>query len=150
MPVTDNNCLMNKLCHHVEKEFEGFVYKRISEKDDFDYTILMSKNVMCDMSLHDTINNLIKSYNSTADYQIRNKTTNKDDNEKERISMLEFYKNEIETIIKENKYNRNIFINTFIHIIYSNKKQSKQLLWDIFSEEIIDNLIEVNKCDQNL
>ena len=40
-PVSDNNCVMNRLCHMVEKEFEGYL-PSIIHNSDFDYTILKS------------------------------------------------------------------------------------------------------------
>ena len=140
MPVTDNNCIMNRLCHMVEKEFEGFIDKKVNETSDFDYTILKHKDIEEDESVDEYIISLIKDYNNTSSEQIRNKTSDKDGNEKEKISTIEFYRNEINSC----DIDRKTLLNRFIEIVYTTNKSGKQLLWDVFAEDIIDNLIGGN------
>ena len=156
MPVTDNNCLMNKLCHHVEKEFEGFVYKRISEKEDFDCTVLMYKNIKIneDIKIKEFIKKEIKEYGELCRQQYSDKSfsvmLDKDSNQKNKESFSLYLKKDINKYIEQNKINKKEFINSFIEYAYTESKNGKTLLWELFSEEIIDNLIEVNKSDQNL
>lgn len=140
MPVTDNNCIMNRLCHMVEKEFDGFIEKRINETCVFDHSILKNQSVDENESMDDYIVSLIRDYNSTASEQIRNKCNDKDGNEKEKISTIEFYKNEV----SESGFDKDLLVNRFIEIAYTKNKGGKQLLWDLFSEEIIDNLVGGN------
>lgn len=43
LPVNDNSCVMNRLCHMVENEFDGYTSK-LKADSNFDYTILKSGN----------------------------------------------------------------------------------------------------------
>lgn len=137
MPVTDNNCIMNRLCHMVEKEFDGFIEKKVDGSGGFDYTILKCKDINDDGDIDDYIVSLIREYNNTASEQIKNKTIDKDDNEREKISTIEFYKNEI----RNSEIDRKQLLNRFIELAYTTNKGGRQLLWDVFAEDIIDNLI---------
>ena len=138
-PVTDNKCTMNKICHAIEEEFDG--YKKHLKSDNFDYSILKSnKDYMT--SDYNAIIRIFKEYTKEVeDFKKATKKERKEKDEiKERIKLIqeEFKK---KCIIK--CPNEEDLTNILIDLIYS-KNTTKQFAWIICGKQIIKNLLSKN------
>ena len=72
LPVSDNSSTMNKICHKIEQEFDGYI-SSVKSSSDFDYSIMKSG---AEYSKYDyaKIKQLYDEYlKRTVDFQIRSK-----------------------------------------------------------------------------
>ena len=139
LPVNDNDCVMNRLCHMVEKKFDE--YKYILKGKEFNYSILKSDNGY-KKSNYNKIYTLYKNY-------VAQKRIAQMSSDKIRRSVEE-YTNELElikkTFIKE-CYNvcssEDELCNIVVDICYSTKN-SKAFAWEMCGDQIIRNLLDKN------
>lgn len=140
MPVGINNCTMNKICRYVEKEFDGYVSNIISQCD-FDYNILKS-GVDYSRNNFTQIEKIYQNYlNLQKEYyvSIRNQNIDKDD---KNIKYQEF-KNQFKRDCYEICSNEKELCDILLDICYNSNK-SKQFVWDICGNVIIENLLDKN------
>jgi hypothetical protein len=136
-PVTDNNCVMNRLCHAVEKEFNGYVCS-LREKSTFDSTILKS-GVKYKEITKQQIDSIYKQY--LDEYQrfvIKSKQSKMDTDEVSifKTMLIENYRRKCVEICP----NEIELCDILIDLCYS-KSTSKKFVWDISGEQIVKNLL---------
>lgn len=141
MPVSNFNCIVNKICKIFEKEFDGYL-SNFKIDNDFDYSILKSS---CDYqpNLVKKIENTYKIYcDKVQKYQQQSKKErlDKDVVSDGRRLMIKAFKDDIETICPDKAQLTNIVLD----ICYKTQK-SKQFAWDICGDSIIDNLLAKNE-----
>lgn len=136
-PVSDNNSVMNRLCHMVEREFDGYIHS-LNSNIEFDYTILKS-GVEYKESTKQQIYNIYKQY--LEEYQrfvISSKQTRLDSDEVSiyKTMLLENYRRKCTEICP----NEVELCDILIDLCYS-KTNSKKFVWDISGEQIVRNLL---------
>lgn len=140
LPSSDNNCVMNRLCHLVENHFDSFV-SEIKYNSKFDYSILKS-STSYSKSNFNKIKELYRQYNDELTGITKTfKEYHIDDNEKST------------TVQCLNKTYRDKCIqacpdvdelcNIALDLCYTNEK-SKQFVWSVCGEQIIQNLLKRN------
>jgi hypothetical protein len=141
MPVGNNPCVLNKICWRVEKEFDGFINK--IKYEDFDYNILKSKHII-EVSKK-TIKEITKLYKEyiqrVNEFSISAKKARikKEDKKEQRELLKQEFKDKAYEICN-NKYE---LCNIIVDLCYKNNN-SKQFVWDIVGDVIIENLLELN------
>lgn len=136
-PVSDNNCVMNRLCHMVEKEFEGYL-PSIIHNSDFDYTILKS-GVEYKDNIKKQIIDIYKQY--VSEYQnfvISSKQTrlDSDDIVIYKANMIETYRRKCIEICP----NEVELCDIILDICYT-QDNSKKFAWDMCGDQIVRNLL---------
>lgn len=138
-PVNDNGCVMNRLCHMVEKEFED--YKTIIAKKEFDPSILKSNHGY----RKDAYNKVYMIYQS----YVKEKRLAATKSTLERRT-VEDSMNELQTI--KDEFIRKCFevcsceeelCDIIVDIVYDNKN-SKAFAWEMCGDQIIRNLLDKN------
>lgn len=140
MPVSNNNCIVNKICRIFENEFDGYL-KNYKPSDGFDYNILKS-NVQYNESLYKTIEKQYTEYCSRVQkyqQQAKKERLNDDDIAEGRSILVRSFKQACNTICPD----KDILTNIVIDICYKTNK-SKQFAWDICGDQIIKNLLQKN------
>lgn len=140
MPVGMNNCVMNRICRRFEREFDGYIAKHNNDFE-FDYTIMKSG---CEYTTtqYNAIKNLYNDHCSKMRDFVRYART-------ERVDSEEGY--EVRLMIKQNFQrdchavcvNKQQLCDIMLDICYR-KEGSKQFVWEMAGEEIIENLLNRN------
>lgn len=140
MPVGVNDCVMNRICKRFEDEFDNYIAKHGS-CDEFDYSIMKS-----DAEYTTTQFNAIVRLHSEYMKRIRDfmqfaarERIDEDENRVRRFMMVQDFVRDCLQVCSNSKQLCNILLD----ICYK-KEGSKQFVWDIASEDIIDNLIRNN------
>lgn len=136
-PVSTYNCVMNRLCHMVEKEFEGYVYRLKSK--GFDYTILK-----CGVEYsNDTKKKLKQLYSEyTKEYQLFVSSSKQSRLDSDEIIiykavMIENYRKKCSEICP----NEIELCDILLDLCYQSNK-SKKFVWDMCGKQIVKNLLE--------
>lgn len=138
-PVGDSDCIVNRMCHWYEKEFNGILAINSTE---FDYNILKC-GVDYSQSDFKKIQEIYAEYlRRTKSFQVKLKTekVDKDYCWLERHRFAEWFKSECEKVCS----NENELCDIVLDICYRTEK-SKQFAWDICGDTIIKNLLRKNK-----
>ena len=139
MPVGTNNCVMNKICKRIEEEFDGYIVKHAA--DAFDYTIMKSDVEYSQTQYYDMLR-LFNDYKSRIqDYiqSVRDERLDEDESVARRSMLAQWYRRECVSICS----NAQQMCDILLDICYR-REGSKQFVWDIASQEIIDNLLRKN------
>lgn len=139
LPTTDNECTMNKICHAIEKEFNGF--KKVLKSEGFDYSILKTKKEY-NQSEYKAISMLYKNYNLACSSFKKESSSNRISKEDKVSGLLELKK---EFLIQCSIKCPNIedLCNILIDLTYS-KEKTKQFAWDMCGKQIVYNLLAKN------
>lgn len=140
MPVSNYNCIVNKICRIIENEFDGFL-STINTDSIFDYTILKSDTNYAD-SDYKKIEKIYRRYcDSVQKYQQQSKRErlDKDDIADGRKLLITAFKQECNEICTD----YNMLTNIVLDLCYKTNK-SKQFVWDICGDLIINNLLRKN------
>lgn len=144
LPVGMHNCVMNKICFKIEKEFDSYTSKNSASKI-FDYTILRSdaeytpRQYTGIKRLYDEYRKRLISYSIFADYE---RVDNVDS--KSTISIINSeFREECDKICP----NSEALCNIILDICYS-RNSTKKFAWDMCGEQIIKNLL--NKANGNI
>ena len=143
MPLLTNNCIMNILSRYVEDtEFDNRWKK---SEESFDYKILLSgKYDIDDKKLLLSICQIIKDFNRSQrintinrDYSLEVLDDEEDVNDSIFGYLFEYYENKLIKLCS----NKEKLCDYVIFVFYNKfEKQSKSLLWNIFGEEILNNV----------
>lgn len=136
LPVTDNECTMNKICHAVENEFNGF--KKVLKSDGFDYTILKTQK-QYEASDYKAIDKLYKEYTKQVALfkeQAVKERMEKDDIKANLKVVLEDFRKQCDIKCP----NKEDLCNILIDLTYT-KEKTKQFAWDMCGRQIIENLL---------
>lgn len=138
-PVTDNGCTMNKICHAIEDEFDG--YKRVLKSDGFDYSILKTKKEY-NMLDYKAIDKLYKEYSKKIEeFKKVSKKERKDkDDVNEGIKLLQ---DEFRQKCTIRCSNEEYLCNILLDLLYKSSK-SKQFVWLMCGKQIVRNLLSKN------
>lgn len=140
MPVGINDCVMNKICRRFEQEFDGYIAKHRGEVD-FDYTILKSGQEYTTTQF-DAVSKLYKEYNQRlrdyAKYASENRVA--DD---ERLCVRELMMDNFRRECHTNCSNSQQLCDILLDVCYK-RQGSKQMVWDMATPEIIENLLAKN------
>lgn len=143
-PVSDENGVMNRLCHYVEQEFDGYV--KSVKVQDYDYKeLLVSERFGTDYIGKDKIDRIKKLFSMYKEYMqnlaIIYSTQYIDGTDKSsfKCSLNEWFKRELDDICVSIKKQCDILLK----LCYSNE-QSKRFVWSMCGEQIVKNLLEKN------
>lgn len=141
-PVFDGNCVMNRLCHMVEKEFDGYTCY-IKKNSSFDYSILK-----CDTDYsqadYNSIKKLYKEYlKEYESIRPHNHTQSQKEEFQTKLANLneQYRKKCIETCTNEYE-----LCNIVLDICYTTNK-AKNFAWEMCGSTIIDNLLKQNNYE---
>lgn len=138
MPVGLGECVMNKICWTVEKEFENIIFK-INENNNFDYSIMRSDTAYTSNEYY-SIKQIYEDYlKNIQEMLIRNK---KDKQDKysctdKLLVMEQEFKRRCDEVCPNEKVQCNIILD----LCYK-KKNTKSFVWNICDNAIINNLLE--------
>lgn len=138
MPVGMGNSLINKICWRVEDVFKNVKTNVFDKKKQFDYNIYKS-DVECDSSVVSKLTELYKAYNKELqEYTVYAKLEhiNSDEMVWKYNLLKERFKKDCDIICPNDK----VLCNTLLDICYV-KENTKQFVWDICGETIIENLL---------
>lgn len=144
MPVGDRPCTINRICWLFEKTFEG-ILKKQKVSSEFNYSILKS-NTAYSKNDYKKIEKVKAEYDdSLKTFQQLAKTErlDKDETNANRNMLILKFKAACEAICP----NARELCNILLDMCYSTNK-SKQFVWDICGETIIETLLE--KHDYNI
>lgn len=140
MPVGNNDCVMNRICRRFEQEFDGYITRHSSDTV-FDYEIMKSGQEYT-ASQYNEIMRLYIAYNRRVqDYMQYSKKERLDDDERanQRAVMIQEFKRACQEVCS----GRQQLCDILLDICYQ-KEGSKQFVWDLAGEEIIENLLRNN------
>ena len=140
IPVGYNACVVNRICWIFENEFNGYLTKKYVQPD-FDYTILKS-NVEYSRKDYNSIFKIYQEYLRRSDACHKKSRTEKIDSDgyimKKHILIQEFKKECSQICTNENE-----LCDILIDMCYKSNS-SKQFVWDICGEVILNNLLKNN------
>ncbi len=137
IPVGMGNCVINKICHRFEDEFDGYI-KKYKEVLNFDYTIMKSDvdyspsqfyNIK---SIYESYNQRLKNYMIFSSYE----RIDKYDSELELITLTEEFKTECSKICPDEK----ALCDIVLDLCYK-RSSTKKFAWDMCGDVIISNLL---------
>lgn len=140
LPVGDNPCLVNRIAWLFEDIFHDFLSEKFSKKD-FDYTILKS-GVEYSRSDYSELAKIKAEYDDEVKaYQevCKKERIDKEESSLTRSIMLMKFKAKCDEVCPDDKELCDILID----MCYSTTK-SKQFVWDMCSDTIIQNLLRKN------
>lgn len=140
MPVGDNDCVMNKICHKIEDIFDNQENDYETNKE-FDYTILKN-DLEYTKKEFEAIEEIYKQYTSEVRQYMQTSKSNKIGKDETREQREIFKEKFIEKCFEtcNNKYK---LCNIIIDLCYPNNS-SKQFVWDICSNVILETLLKNN------
>jgi len=145
MPVLINKSILNQLCWYVEDV--DFNLKYFKRNVDFDYRILMNKNIIVDTDsnlykkIYETLKKYYRIYElNSFEREIINEEFQEQEEEEidEELSILF---SEIETDLFNVCSNSQELCNYIIYIMYNKfKNKTKAIMWNICGRDIVENL----------
>lgn len=141
LPSSDNNCVMNRLCHMVENHFDGYV-SNIKQKTRFDSSILKSETryVKNDFA---KIKELYKQYNEEL-VKFMKSTKESHISDEDKTESLQCLIQTYRDLCVQTCPNEDELCNIVIDLCYTNDK-SKQFAWNMCGHTIIQNLLKKNE-----
>lgn len=145
MPVSVNNCTMNRICKAVEDEFENYNYK-VKASAKFDYHIMQHKQ-NAKYPKYTAINKIYQEYIDESSYCAiiaKKQRYDKDQIDNDYAMMIKKYQEKcIETCTDELE-----LCDILLDLCYK-KEKSKRFAWDICGDTIIENLLKLNNWEIN-
>jgi len=140
MPVGVHDCTMNRICRRFEQEFDGYIARHSGDLE-FDYCIMKSGQDYTSTQFN-TVLQLYEAYNRRIHDYMRYASKERVDEDEfvaQRSMMIQEFKSECQAACS----NRHQLCDILLDICYR-KEGSKQFVWDLASEEIIENLLQKN------
>lgn len=140
MPVGMSDCVMNRICHRFEEEFDGYIAKHSSDTE-FDYKIMKS-GTEYSQTQYNTILRLYEAYNKRVqDYMqyAKKERLDEDEHTNLRFIMIQDFRRECQIACS----NKDQLCDILLDICYQ-KEGSKQFVWDMAGDDIIDALLRNN------
>lgn len=140
IPVTDFQCVINKVCHKFEKHYDGKAGKMLTDSS-FDTHVLRS-DASYNSRIRNDIQRIYQDYvNDSNAYVIDRKGRKNNAEERQYNEELRlFYKREFIAKCHAVCSNDEELLNALIDVCYS-KKTSKLLLWDVCKEVLFERLL---------
>lgn len=140
VPVGTHDCVMNRICRRFEDEFDGYIARHNSDVE-FDYTIMKS-GAEYSQTQYNTILRLYEAYNKRVqDYMqyARKERLDEDEHTNLRFVMIQDFRRECQIACS----NKNQLCDILLDICYQ-KEGSKQFVWDMAGDDIIEALFKNN------
>ena len=140
LPVSDNGCTMNRLCHIVEESFDGFA-RNLKKSSQFDSSI-MKAGVEYSKRNYNSLKKIHTDYMHELETNAKNRNqnhTNGRDNQLFHSMLISEYTQKCITACP----NEEELCDILIDICYNTNK-SKQFVWDMCGDQIIKNLLKKN------
>ena len=139
-PAGDNPCIINRISWIFEKQFSDFLSNNPSDSD-YDFSILKS-GVEYSKKDYSEIKKIKMEYDDAVqNYKkaVKNTNIDKEEAQTSKQTMVFYFKSKCEQVCSNEKELCDILID----LCYSSNK-SKQFVWDICGETIVNNLLEKN------
>lgn len=137
MPVSNNDCVMNKICRRFEAEFDGYVGRHNAEAD-FDYTIMKS-GAEYSRTQFNAVAKLYDGYNKRLRNYVVFANCERVD-EYDTFSRMQEMRAEFEQECARVCPNRFALCDIVLDICYK-KSSTKRFAWEMCGTEIIQNLL---------
>lgn len=136
-----NPCVVNRICKIFEKEFDGYISKKIAHT--FDYSIL-KRGVDYSKKSYQEVLKIYKDYQSKCEALQKKSKTEKHGNsdieiQQQRDILAQTFRSECEIVCS----NESELCDIILDICYQSEK-SKQFVWDICGNMILRNLLSHN------
>lgn len=135
-PVNVSPSVINRIAWHIEKHFQDEALYTIEQ---YDIEKLKTPHISYSTNLYNKVKALKDEYDNDLQIVIKNSTRGHlDDETKASINLMlrDTFKTQIEEVCGGSEVGCNVMVD----ICYSDNK-SKNLLWDMFGEQIIKNMI---------
>lgn len=137
LPVSNNDCVMNRICRKFEDEFDGYLGKHGLEKN-FDYTIMKS-GVGYTPEQYKAVCRLYNTYNARIrDYAVFSSYERVD--EYDSFQELSDMRNEFEQECSMVCHSKDVLCDIVLDMCYK-KNSTKKFAWEMCGDEIIHNLL---------
>jgi len=140
VPVGTHDCVMNRICRRFEDEFDGYIARHNSDIE-FDYTIMKS-GAEYSQTQYNTIFRLYEAYNKRVqDYMqyARKERLDEEEHTNLRFVMIQDFRRECQIACS----NKNQLCDILLDMCYQ-KEGSKQFVWDMAGDDIIEALLKNN------
>jgi len=140
MPVSTNNCVMNRICRRFEREFDRYLGRR-NASVEFDYTIMKNdaeyskSQYSAIMRLYEGYSKRLRSYAVFANYE----RLEADESYQKLVDMRNEFIQECNKICT----NRYALCNIILDLCYG-RNGTKRFAWEICGDEIIEALLDRN------
>lgn len=137
MPVSNNGSTINRICNKLEQEFKDVsVHVR---KSEFDKSILMTDKKI-NKKLKEQIEEVYNKYKDNV-YQFMSSSSklSKEDKKSSRITFVDSFIEEVHSICN----NDEDICNILVDMLYDSTS-SKQFVWDVCGEYIVEKLLKDN------
>lgn len=140
MPVGVHDCVMNKICRRFEDEFDGYIARHNSD-EEFDYRIMKS-GVEYSQTQYNAIMKLYEAYNRRIQDHMqytKRERIDEDEHINLRFVMVQDFRRECQAVCS----NKEQLCDILLDICYQ-KEGSKQFVWDIAGDDIVNALLRNN------
>lgn len=153
VPISNNNCVMNRICRYMEFQLKSINTKLNNDTKDFDHSILQSKDTskyVRDIEITQQLKNCYQDYRYLQGRgltKVSKSTLVREDVSNGGVSaktaLLYKYVDIVYEIAETHSIDMEALTNTLVDIVYSIKdRQSSLFLWVICGEQILKNLEE--------
>lgn len=141
IPVSDNKCVMNRICHRIEREFDGVVMQNIRDLR-FDYSILLTGHGYTQShyyrvrGVYEEYKKILKTYMNDRN----NDLTPEDEELHVDTIKIWFVRKSLEFCS-----NKNELCDIVLDMCYKSAGSGKRFMWDVVGEDVINNIILQNE-----
>lgn len=138
MPVSNGDCVTNRVCRRFEQTFDGYIGKHIADRD-FDYGIMKS-DVTYTKRQYAAVSSLFADFGNRMRDLMRRKSKERIKGEEARAIVLRLY-DTFRSLCDMECPNGKALCNIMLDLCYR-KNQTMSFAWTICGEEILENLLE--------
>ena len=141
MPIGINNCVMNRICKRIEEEFDGYMSKHKTDSE-FDYKIMRGDFQYTNYQ-YNAVKKIYQEYNKQVqDYKkhMQKERIDEYDASDMRQIMIEGFVSKCFEVCS----NADKLCDILLDLLYTSER-SKQFVWDVTGDVIINNLLKNNK-----
>lgn len=144
LPVSFTNSTMNRICWKLEEELDGL--QKTLKDTPFD-TSIFTTDKKVSKKLYNKAQELYDDYKEVLNKRVRsNKNKDKEELISAKLSLISLYKEKVEELFNKDF---ELATNCLVDILY-NKPISKQFVWEICGQYILDKLLKDNKNKINI
>lgn len=141
LPVGMNECVVNRICHIFENEFDSYLSKKC-EQPMFDYTIMKS-NVGYSKTTFNNVKNVFDAYIEEMDAYKNSVRMQKDDSDYDIAEKYHRFAEKFRIECEKICTNEDELCDIVLDLCYQTTK-TKQFAWDICANKILENLLKNN------
>lgn len=141
MPVSDGECVTNRVCKRFENAFDGYIGKHVAD-DGFDYRIMKS-DAQYTRGQYKAVSSLFDEYGQHVK-RLTIRSTQERVSEEDFKAHLSRVKSMLRTLCDVACPNAKTLCNIVLDICYE-KKRTIGFAWNMCGDEIIDNLLARNE-----